>query len=180
MTLLGWTCLLYLWFYSSGRSVPLQHAPTPSNKERINISLSWWTGRRTYCGAPSWRGEHQTHTQKFLNSDINFRILFSPESLSELWLFFWKKKNLKKNERTRFFTWATVWWSHALCLRSIGLNDGTFLPLQDLWLPRPLHRHFQHGPRGPTETPGPLLERPRHPAPVCTTERLLCLWIDDT
>lgn len=63
LQLLGCTCLsVYLLFYSSGRCVPSRHAPTPSNRGRINTSLSWWTGRRTYCGALSWRGEQHTHT----------------------------------------------------------------------------------------------------------------------
>lgn len=49
---------------------------------------------------------------------------------------------------------------------------------QDLRLPCPLHRRVQHGSRRSAEAPGPLLERPRHPAPVRPTQRLLRLRID--
>lgn len=58
--------------------------------------------------------------------------------------------------------------------------SGGFLPLQNLWLPRPLHRRVQHGSWCQTEAPGPLLERPRHQASVCTAQRLLRLRIGAT
>lgn len=53
-----------------------------------------------------------------------------------------------------------------------------FSALQDLRFSRPLHRRVQHGPRRSTEALGPVLERPRHQASVCTSQRLLRLWID--
>lgn len=87
---LVWLCILL--FYSLGRCAPSPPAPTPSNKGRINTSLSWWTGRRTYCGALSWRGEqNHTHTHTVevgwwyrFTSDCNGGCVFV--TLQDLWL----------------------------------------------------------------------------------------------
>lgn len=42
------------------RCAPSLLAPTPSNRGKTSTSPCWWTGRRTSCGAPSWRGERTT------------------------------------------------------------------------------------------------------------------------
>lgn len=66
---------VFLLFHSLGRCAPSLPAPTPSNKGRINTSPSWWTGRRTYCGALSWRGEQETHkhTHRFTSKSSQRR-----------------------------------------------------------------------------------------------------------
>lgn len=48
-------------------------------------------------------------------------------------------------------------------------------PAQGLWLPGPLHGRVQHEPTGEAEAPGQILERPGHPPPLRTTQRLLRL-----
>lgn len=55
-----------------------------------------------------------------------------------------------------------------------------FVSLQDLRLSGPLHRRVKHGSWCQAKTPGPVLECSCHQASVCTTERLLCLWIETT
>lgn len=47
---------------------------------------------------------------------------------------------------------------------------------QDLWLPPPLHRRLQHGPRCSPEAAA-IVECPRHPAPLLPAQGLLCLRI---
>lgn len=44
--------------------------------------------------------------------------------------------------------------------------------LQGLWLPQTLHRRQQHGSGPAAESPGPLLERSRHPPPLCAAQGL--------
>lgn len=44
--------------------------------------------------------------------------------------------------------------------------------LQDLWLPQTLHRREQHGSDAEAESAGSLLECPRHPSHLLTTQGL--------
>lgn len=175
-----------VFFNSLGRCVQSLPAPTPSNKGRTNTSRCWWTGRRTYCGALSWRGEQETHklkpfhehfTQTFKCSHYlllpmfcGLRYFTSPPTWRRCWLnfYFWVNCSSK-----------IIWWWCGLTSISCDSNGGC-VSLQDLRLPCPLHRRVQHGSWCQTEAPGPVLERPRHQAPVRTTQRLLRLWIDST
>lgn len=49
-----WHCMLS---HSLERCVPSPPAPTLSNRGKTSTSQCWWTERRTFCGAQSWRGE---------------------------------------------------------------------------------------------------------------------------
>lgn len=58
-----------------------------------------------------------------------------------------------------------------------GCFVSDWLSCQGLWLPSPLYGRVQHEPTGEAEAPGPIMERPGYPPPVCTTQRLLCLCL---
>lgn len=62
---------LTLCVYSLARSAPSQPGPTPLSKEKISISRSWWTAKRTSCGAQSWRGMFMHHQKISLAESVN-------------------------------------------------------------------------------------------------------------
>lgn len=80
-----WQCMLS---HSMGRCEPSPLAPTLSNREKTSTSQSWWTARRTSCGALSWRGECETHTSHTQTLPLNVAPTVSSHSFCFLVFFF--------------------------------------------------------------------------------------------
>lgn len=139
---------MFLPLYSSTRWGPSPPGLTPSSRARTSTSPSSWTRRRTYSGALRWRGKPHSP------------VRLPPAALAAMEI------------------------SKIMCPVSspsvrppLAVSWPTALPRQGLWLPGPLYGRVQHEPTGTAEAPGPIVERPRHPPPVCTTQRLLCLCL---
>ena len=106
---------------SLGRFVLSRPVLTPSSRGRTSTSQSWWMGRRTSCGAPSWRGNvwpshtrtqthtgtrihTQAHAHRHRHTHTHTRILWCTELVRSF------LTHTRKHRRTH--THNNIWHTH--------------------------------------------------------------------